>query len=123
MVRAFHEKGWTTRPVQFVRPIGVVGHGTVYRVEGRTLAVFDYASPEEAARSAPRDATYLLHLNAGRGVQVYRRETLVVLTYGRGRSAFDLRLATLLSGPSLAPEPRRSRPPSGTYAAASVTNR
>ena len=117
LVRAFHERGWATRPVAFRRPLGIVGQGTVYRVEGRTLTVFDYASPEQAAMAAPRDATRLLRLDAGQGVQVFRRETLVVLTYGRRLGAFDMRLAALLSGPSLAPTPRRNRPPSGSYAA------
>lgn len=117
LVRAFHERGWATRPVAFRQPLGIVGQGTVYRVEGRTLTVFDYASPEQAAMAAPRDAIRLLRLEAGQGAQVYRRETLVVLTYGRRLGAFDMRMAALLSGPSLAPAPRRNRPPSGTYAA------
>lgn len=117
LVRAFHDRGWTTQPVQFVRPLGIVGEGTVYRVQDRTVTVYDYASPEQAAMAAPRDAAYLLQLHAGIGVRVYRRETLVVLTYGRVLTAFDLRLAALLDGPSLAPEAPR---PAGTFIAAAA---
>ncbi len=102
LVRAFSERGWRAVPVQFVRPIGIVGEGTVYRVEGRTVVVYDYASPEQAAAAAPADEVRLVRLDAGLGVQAYRRPTLVVLTYGRLRTAFDLRLADLLTGPSMA---------------------
>ncbi|WP_420455102.1 hypothetical protein [Rubrivirga sp.] len=102
LVRAFSERGWRAVPVRFVRPVGVVGEGTVYRVEGRTVVVYDYASPEQAAAAAPADVVRLVRLDAGRGVQAYRRPALVVLTYGRLRTAFDLRLADLLAGPSVA---------------------
>lgn len=102
LVRAFSERGWRAVPLQFVRPVGVVGEGTVYRVEGRTVVVYDYASPEEAAAAAPDDAARLLRLEAGKGVEVYRRPTLVVLTYGRMQTAFDRQLAELLAGPRVA---------------------
>ena len=98
LVRAFHAHGWTVRPVQSSRPLGVVGHGTMYRVQGKTVVVYDYAPPDEAATFAEEDAGRLLRLHAGLGVEVYRRSSLVVLTVGRKRTAFDLRLADLLSG-------------------------
>lgn len=101
LVRAFHEQGWTTIPLQFVQPVGIVGQGTVYSVHGRTVVVYDYASAEEAAAAALDDARRLRRLAAGRGATVYRRPALVVLTYGRTRTAFDLELARILSGPSV----------------------
>ena len=102
LVRAFHAHGWTVRPVEASRPFGVVGQGTAYRVQGTTVVVYDYASPEEAATFAKEDAGRLLRLHAGLGVEVYRRSALVVLTVGRTRTAFDLRLADLLTGPPVA---------------------
>ena len=92
---------WTVTPAAFSRPFGVVGEGTAYRVQGRTVVVYDYASAASYARHAQDDAVRLLRLTAGVGTEVYRRTTTVVLTVGRERTAFDLRLARLLAGPSL----------------------
>ena len=102
LVRAFLEQGWTVHPVAFSTPFGVAGEGTVYRVQSRTVVVYDYTSPEEAEARAPEDAARLLRLGAGQEVTVYRRPSLVVVTFGRARGAFELRLARLLTGPSLA---------------------
>ena len=110
LVRAFLDRGWTTTPLAFTAPPGVVGRGTVYRVRGRTVAVYDYGSAREADASASDDARRLLRRTAGQGSTVYRRRSLVVVTYGRTRTAFDLRLADLLAGPALGP-PRPLGPP------------
>ena len=99
LVRAFLDRGWTTTPLALDTPVDVVGQGTVYRVEGRTVVVYDYVSAEEAEEHAMDDARWLLRLTAGQGTRVYRRPSLVVVTYGRARTAFDLRLADLLAGP------------------------
>ena len=100
LVRAFEAHGWTVRPVRHSRLLDALGRGAVYRVEGKTVVVFDYASPAEA--SARDDAGRFVRLHAGLGVEVYRRSALVVLTVGRTRTDFDLRLAALLSGPPAA---------------------
>ncbi|PAP78260.1 hypothetical protein [Rubrivirga marina] len=102
LVRAFLVRGWTVLPVGFSTPFGVAGEGTVYRVQNRTVVVYDYASPEEAEAHAHEDADRLLRLGAGQEVTVYRRPSLVVVTFGRARGAFEIRLARLLAGPSLA---------------------
>lgn len=107
LVRAFHERGWTAHPLAFVQPLGIVGGGTIYRVQGETVVVYDYASPEEAAAHAHDDAALLRQRGAGRGVTVYRRPSLVVVTRGRTRTAFHIELERILSGPSVAQHPRR----------------
>ena len=110
LVRAFLDRGWTTVPLAFTAPAGIVGQGTVYRVEGRTVAVYDYGSTEEADAAALDDARRLLRRTAGQGSTVYRRRSLVVVTYGRARTAFDLRLGRLLAGPALAAAPPEVAP-------------
>ncbi|WP_412062475.1 hypothetical protein [Rubrivirga sp. IMCC45206] len=102
LVRALLAHGWTTEPLQAVRPQGVIGEGTAYIVEGRTLVVYDYASAAQAARAVDRDAVLLRQRAAGQGVRVFRRPTLVVLKVGRERTAFDLQLERVLAGPLLA---------------------
>ena len=101
LVRAFLDHGWTTVPVALTHPAGMIGVGTVYRVEGRVVAVYDYASAEEASEAAMDDARWLLRNTAGQGTRVYRRPSLVVVTYGRTRGTFDLHLERLLAGPSV----------------------
>jgi hypothetical protein len=102
LVRAFLEQGWTLRPIAFSTPSGVTGSGTAYHVQGRPVIIYDYASPEEAEAHTHDDAVRLLQLGAGREAVVYRRASLVVVTFGRERGAFEIRLARLLAGPSLA---------------------
>ena len=103
LVDAFLREGWTVRPVSLLAPDGLVGRGTAYRVSDRTVLVYDYASPEQAAEATRDDARRLAGRSAGRSARVYLRPSLVVVTYEPfGRTAFDLRLARLLSGPSLA---------------------
>lgn len=102
LVRAFLEQGWTLRPIAFSTPFGVTGSGTAYHVQGRPVIIYDYASPEEAEAHAHDDAVRLLQLGAGQEAVVYRRTSLVVITFGRARGAFEIRLARLLAGPSLA---------------------
>ncbi len=102
LVSAFLERGWNVSPVAFRPTEGLVGRGTEYRVSGRTVLIYDYASAEEAASSGLEDARRISWLAAGQSAQVYLREALVVVTYERlGRTAFDVRLARLLSGPSV----------------------
>ena len=103
LVKAFLRQGWRVTPVSMLPPDGLVGRGTVYHVSGRTVVVYDYATADEAAASGMDDARRIAWRNAGLSARVYLRSALVVVTYEPfGRTAFDLRLARLLRGPSLA---------------------
>ena len=107
LARALTAGGWTVEPTGLVDAFGAEAVGTAYVVrrrdgDRRRLLVFEPpASDDGADRDAlGRDHALLRQRLAGQGAAFYRRPALLVVAFGAGRTALDLRLAQLLGPPT-----------------------
>lgn len=114
LIGALGRAGWTVRADRLLSPTGLFSTGAAYTAEqvppGRRLLVFDTTEDGEPMPSGlvDSDVAQLRRLYAGRGVTVYRRPRVMVLTFGRGRNALDDRLESWLGRPvTAAPEGER----------------
>lgn len=106
LASALTARGWFVEPVAFASELSVAAAGTAYKVrrqsdDARTLLVFEAPTDdgEPDADALDRDLVTLRQQYAGRGAVFYRRPGLLVVTFPRGRTELDLRLARLLGPP------------------------
>ena len=108
--------GWAVRPTQLVALSGLASTGAAYTAEQvppdeHVLLVFDTTEDGEPmpADRVDADVTQLRRLFAGRGVVIYRQPRLLVVTFGRARTALGDRLERWLGVPvTAAPRGERS---------------
>jgi len=106
LARALVARGWVVEPTDNVDPFRVESQGTAYLVrrqgaDGRRMLAFEAPPSDDGPdRDAlDRDYVVLRQRLAGQGAVFYRRPALLVVTFGRGRTELDLRLAQLLGTP------------------------
>lgn len=107
LTQALTARGWYVEPVAFANELSVGATGTAYHVrqrggDERTLLVFEALPDDDGAPdddALDRDLVTLRQQYAGRASVFYRRPGLLVVTFPRGRTELDLRLAQLLGPP------------------------
>lgn len=102
LVRSLTARGWVVEPVSILSPTGLSTMGTRYAVrqqrrDAREVQVYEYPEPDSDV--VDRDVHQLLSRTAGSGTTLYRRPSLVVLTFGRTRTPLDAELTRLLGPP------------------------